>query len=322
MSSVTWSFDESVGEEGRGYADDAAELFSSVGSSILGSVEGGDQPLTWEVAGNTSAEVVGSSNETEEEGEVEIEIDAIGEWDGVTTAPPPTVPSKQQDQQQEHSLMLSNPLSTLKVKNTTVLLLKIPKKTTTQPQNPPALAPKGISSTTSAPIQVDDHRQRNISNSTQHEQCKVREMSIRHLGQARKKENMSRKCRLAEIFAERSNEDLRLDLQRATGKNKDLVKERDALLSERLTIENNFLGDEICNEHLLGFEKGISEYHYFFKVPLDQPGYDIMKTLVDRQLVTMSLPAETEVTAPPMPSVTEEPQRVEDILNSNRSCMK
>ncbi|XP_052729120.1 uncharacterized protein LOC128195464 [Vigna angularis] len=92
MSSVTWSFDESVGEEGRGYADDAAELFSSVGSSILGSVEGGDQPLTWEVAGNTSAEVVGSSNETEEEGEVEIEIDAIGEWDGVTTAPPPTVP--------------------------------------------------------------------------------------------------------------------------------------------------------------------------------------------------------------------------------------
>ncbi|BAT84264.1 hypothetical protein VIGAN_04158300 [Vigna angularis var. angularis] len=54
----------------------------------------------------------------------------------------------------------------------TYLFQKIPKKTTTQPQNPPALAPKGISSTTSAPIQVDDHRQRNISNSTQHEQCK------------------------------------------------------------------------------------------------------------------------------------------------------
>ncbi|BAT89879.1 hypothetical protein VIGAN_06099700 [Vigna angularis var. angularis] len=74
---------------------------------------------------------------------------------------------------------------------------------------------------------------------------------------------------------QRSNDDLRLDLHRATGKNKDLVKERETLLSEKdalmddhekLMVENKFMDGEICNEHLLGFEKGIAQCHYFLRV--------------------------------------------------------
>lgn len=59
-----------------------------------------------------------------------------------------------------------------------------------------------------------------------------------------------------------------------------MVKERDTLLSERdgllagrekLTVENKFLDNEICNEHFLGFDNGIAQCHYFFKVSLDHP---------------------------------------------------
>ncbi|KOM47166.1 hypothetical protein LR48_Vigan07g087000 [Vigna angularis] len=89
MLSATWSSDESAGEEGRGYGDDAGESCTSVRSSILGSVGEGGQPLA---RNNSPLEVIGLSEETEEEKEVEINIDAAGEWDEVTTAPPPVVP--------------------------------------------------------------------------------------------------------------------------------------------------------------------------------------------------------------------------------------
>lgn len=51
-----------------------------------------------------------------------------------------------------------------------------------------------------------------------------------------------------------------LDLQKATTQNKDLVKERDSLAAnrEKLVAENKYLGEEICNERLHGFEQGIA----------------------------------------------------------------
>lgn len=69
---------------------------------------------------------------------------------------------------------------------------------------------------------------------------------------------------------QRSNDVLRLDLLKGNEKNKDLVKDRDTLLNkkegfladlEKLTVENKFLGEEICNERLLGFDQGIAQCH-------------------------------------------------------------
>lgn len=57
--------------------------------------------------------------------------------------------------------------------------------------------------------------------------------------------------------------------------------------------------DEFCEERQRGFEQGIAQCHYFFQSPLEHEGFDIMKILVDGQLVDISsqLPAEP-VSAP------------------------
>ncbi|KOM37615.1 hypothetical protein LR48_Vigan03g099700 [Vigna angularis] len=82
MSSTTRSFDEPAALSGdygaserrsAGYANVGAESSSSVGSSILGSTGGGDQPVAGE--------------EAVEERKVEIKIDMAGEWDGINIAP-------------------------------------------------------------------------------------------------------------------------------------------------------------------------------------------------------------------------------------------
>lgn len=59
---------------------------------------------------------------------------------------------------------------------------------------------------------------------------------------------------------QRSVDDLKLDLQKATAKHEELVKERDAAITERdnLRAENESLGDEVFQERQLGFEQGIA----------------------------------------------------------------
>lgn len=111
---------------------------------------------------------------------------------------------------------------------------------------------------------------------------------------------------------QRSNDDLKLDLQKASAQNKNLMKERDALAADRkkLADEHKFLGEEVCNERFKGFEQGIAQCHYFFQVPLDYPEYDVMKEVVDGQLVTMSLPNDVGVPTPIDPSTAEAPQPV------------
>ncbi|KOM55159.1 hypothetical protein LR48_Vigan10g105100 [Vigna angularis] len=84
---------------------------------------------------------------------------------------------------------------------------------------------------------------------------------------------------------------------------KDLLIERDNLLAERddllaqwvkLAKENTYLGYEVHNEHVAGFKKGITQCFYFFEVPIDHEGYDVMKMVVDRQLVDVPLPTAQE----------------------------
>lgn len=45
--------------------------------------------------------------------------------------------------------------------------------------------------------------------------------------------------------------------------------------------ENFYLRNEVYNEHVAGFEKGIAQCNYFFKVSLDHTGYNVMKMVVE-----------------------------------------
>lgn len=89
-----------------------------------------------------------------------------------------------------------------------------------------------------------------------------------------------------------ANDDLKLGLQKASTQCTDLIKERDALVSERkkLSVENEFLGRVVFDERLTGFEQGVAQCHYFFKTPVSHPDFDVMKVLVDGKLVTLELP--------------------------------
>lgn len=96
---------------------------------------------------------------------------------------------------------------------------------------------------------------------------------------------------------QRSNDDLKLDIQRSTEKSKELVTERDNLLTERDSLrgkmqkmeeENKFLGDEVINEHVLGFNKPIARCNLLYQVPLDDPHFDVTKIIVNGELVPIS----------------------------------
>lgn len=56
---------------------------------------------------------------------------------------------------------------------------------------------------------------------------------------------------------------LKLDLQKASNQNKELIKEKDSLQVDRdkLVVENLTLGDEVCDESQRGFEQGIAQCH-------------------------------------------------------------
>lgn len=112
-----------------------------------------------------------------------------------------------------------------------------------------------------------------------------------------------------------------MDLQWADIQNKDLLIERDNLLvvwddllaqRVKLVEENTYLGNEVYNEHVVGFEKGIVQYAYFFwSFDLDHEGYDVIKMVVNRQMMDVPLStAQEEVSASPI----EEPQRIEVVV--------
>ncbi|KOM49245.1 hypothetical protein LR48_Vigan08g007200 [Vigna angularis] len=95
---------------------------------------------------------------------------------------------------------------------------------------------------------------------------------------------------------------------------KDLQAERDGLSVEwaKLIEENKYFAGEVYNDHVNDFYKGIMQCDYFFDVLNDHEGYDIMKMVVDGQLVDLPLP---HVKAEEVLSiVSEEPQLIEVVV--------
>lgn len=89
----------------------------------------------------------------------------------------------------------------------------------------------------------------------------------------------------------RSADTLKLDLQKASSQNQELIKERDAAITnqDRVAVENAALGDEVCKERQRGFDQGIAQCYYFFNTPLEHEGFDILKVYVDDKLVKLSV---------------------------------
>lgn len=87
----------------------------------------------------------------------------------------------------------------------------------------------------------------------------------------------------------RSTDTLKLNLQKASSQNKELIKERDVVVADwdRLVVENATLGDKVCEECQSGFDQGIAQCHHFFNTPLEYEGFDIMKVYVHGQLVKL-----------------------------------
>lgn len=93
---------------------------------------------------------------------------------------------------------------------------------------------------------------------------------------------------------------LTLDLQKSSAQTKQVTKERNATIVDRVKLAADYsaLEDEVCEERQRGFEQGIAQCHHFFTTPLEHEGFDIMKVLVDDQLDDLStqLPTGTETT--------------------------
>ncbi|KOM57469.1 hypothetical protein LR48_Vigan11g050200 [Vigna angularis] len=91
---------------------------------------------------------------------------------------------------------------------------------------------------------------------------------------------------------QRSLDDVKLDLQKATSSNATLTAERDSLRGQvtKLEAEVKLLGDEVVNEHVLSFDKALAQCNLLFNVPIDDPRLDVSMMVVDNKLVPISIP--------------------------------
>ncbi|KOM37430.1 hypothetical protein LR48_Vigan03g081200 [Vigna angularis] len=91
---------------------------------------------------------------------------------------------------------------------------------------------------------------------------------------------------------QRSLDDAKLDLQKATYSNATLTAERDSLHDQvtKLEAEIKLLGDEVVNEHVLGFDKALAQCNLQFQVPTDDPRLDVSMMVVDNKLVPIHIP--------------------------------
>ncbi|KOM56708.1 hypothetical protein LR48_Vigan10g260000 [Vigna angularis] len=94
-------------------------------------------------------------------------------------------------------------------------------------------------------------------------------------------------ARAAQRCMQRSLDDAKLDLQKATSSNTTLTAEQDSLRSQvtKLEAEVKLLGDEAVNEHVLGFDKALAQCNLLFQVPTDDPRLDVSMMVVDNKLV-------------------------------------
>ncbi|KOM42825.1 hypothetical protein LR48_Vigan05g042900 [Vigna angularis] len=119
--------------------------------------------------------------------------------------------------------------------------------------------------------------------------------------------------RAAERRMQWSLDDAKLDLQKATASNTTLTTERDSLLDRvtKLEAEVKLLGDEVVNEHVLGFDKAVAQCHLLFKVPTDDPRIDVSMMVVDDKLVPIHA----------LPSCPPVGQDVEAVVELFLSCL-
>ncbi|KOM37394.1 hypothetical protein LR48_Vigan03g077600 [Vigna angularis] len=91
---------------------------------------------------------------------------------------------------------------------------------------------------------------------------------------------------------QRSLDDAKLDLQKATSSNSTLTAERDSLRDQvtKLEEEVKLLGDEVVSEHVLGFDKALAQCNLLFQVPTDDPRLDVSMMVVDNKLVPIQIP--------------------------------
>ncbi|KOM47816.1 hypothetical protein LR48_Vigan07g152000 [Vigna angularis] len=103
--------------------------------------------------------------------------------------------------------------------------------------------------------------------------------------------------RAAQRRVQRSLDDAQLDLQKATASNTTLTTERDSLLDQvtKLEAEVKLLGDEVVNEHVLGFDKALAQCQLLFQVPTDDPHLDVSMMVVDGKLVPIHVPPSSPI---------------------------
>ncbi|KAG2405441.1 uncharacterized protein HKW66_Vig0046960 [Vigna angularis] len=98
--------------------------------------------------------------------------------------------------------------------------------------------------------------------------------------------------RAAQRLTQRSLDDALLDLQKATASNNTLKTEWDSLLDRvtKLEAEVKLLGDEVVNEHVLGFDKALAQCKLLFQVPIDDNRLNVGMMVVDGKLTPIHVP--------------------------------
>ncbi|KOM25383.1 hypothetical protein LR48_Vigan102s004100 [Vigna angularis] len=112
-------------------------------------------------------------------------------------------------------------------------------------------------------------------------------------------------ARAAQRRMQRSLDDAQLDLHKSTASISTLTAERDSLRASISTLtaerdalrarvaeveaENKLLGDEVVNEHVLGFDKALAQCNLLFQVPTDDSRLNVSMMVVNGQLVPSSL---------------------------------
>ncbi|KOM40972.1 hypothetical protein LR48_Vigan04g117000 [Vigna angularis] len=85
----------------------------------------------------------------------------------------------------------------------------------------------------------------------------------------------------------KANQDLTLRLAETEWMAEEDKKKASTLLAEG---QVKLLGDEVVNEHVLGFDKAVAQCHLLFQVPTDDPRLDVSMMVVDEKLVPIHVP--------------------------------
>ncbi|KOM28363.1 hypothetical protein LR48_Vigan538s000100 [Vigna angularis] len=98
-------------------------------------------------------------------------------------------------------------------------------------------------------------------------------------------------------------------------KNKAKTLRAESHSSYLLKLENDkrFVGDEVVNEHVLGFENALTQCILLFQVPIDDPRLDVGMIVVNDELVPMLVPPPSTLVV----QAIEQPPIVEVIVETN-----